>query len=66
MICNVCRHPQCKCGQRTLARFLLGAVLVVVSAVGVQWVWESRPHPACNVSSQGVCFGNPNNNGGNQ
>lgn len=66
MICLHCRQPQCKCERRKLARFLLGALLVVISAVGIQWVWESRPHPTCNVSSQGTCFGNPNNNGGNQ
>lgn len=66
MICLHCRQPRCKCEKRTLVRFLVGAVLVVVSAVGVQWVWESRPHPACNVSSQGTCFGNPNNNGGSK
>ena len=66
MICNVCRQPQCKCEKSTLVRFLVCAVLVVVSAVGAQWVWESRPHPTCHVSSQGTCFGNPYNNGGNQ
>lgn len=59
MFCYTCFRPKCKCERRKLVRFLLGALLVVVSAVGVQWVLESRPHPTCNVSSQGTCFGNP-------
>ena len=33
MICIYCRNPQCKCEARKLARFLIGALLVVVSAV---------------------------------
>jgi hypothetical protein len=64
MLCRRCGFWTCKCGQRKLSRFLVGSVLVIVSAIGIQWVWDSRPHPTCNVSSQGICFGNPN--GGNQ
>lgn len=65
MICVYCRQPHCECEARKLARFLIGALLVVVSALGVAWVLESTPHPTCNVSSQGECFGNPyTTNGG--
>lgn len=64
MICLYCRQPRCKCERRKLARFLIGALLVVASAIGIQWVLESAPHPTCNVSSQGTCFGNPYNQNG--
>ena len=66
MLCRRCGFWTCKCGQRTLARFLVASVLIVVTAIAMASAVDgANDRVTCKgvISSQGVCLVGPSNGG---